>query len=50
MFKAFKGIDLIIFPQEAQGATLLTAFMPVHERILALLGLQVALFSDLQSA
>ncbi len=49
MFKAFKGIDLIIFPQEEQRAPLLTAFRPVHERILTLLGLQTALFTDLQS-
>ena len=50
MFKAFKGIDRIIFPLAEQRAPLLTAFKPVDERILALLGLQTALFIALQSA
>jgi len=50
MLKAFKGIDLIIFPPEEQRAPILTAFKPVHARILALLGLQTSLFTDLQSA
>jgi len=49
MFKAFKGVDLIIFPPEEQRPAILTAFRPVHERILALLGLQTSLFTDLQS-
>ena len=49
MFKAFKGIDLIIFPPEEQRAPILTAFRPVHARILALHGLQTSLFTDLQS-
>ncbi len=50
MFKAFKGIDLIIFPPDEHRAPILTAFKPVHERILTLLGLQTALFTDLQTA
>ena len=56
MLKAFEGIHLIIFPQEAQAehdkhvSTILTDLRPVHERILALLGLQTSLFSCLQSA
>jgi transposase len=49
MFKAFKGIDLVIFPQGEQTTTILTALMPVHQRILALLGLDSALFTGLQS-
>jgi hypothetical protein len=39
MFKAFEGIDLIIFTQGEQMAAILTDLEPVHERILALLGL-----------
>lgn len=50
MLKAFEGIDLIILTQAEQPATLLTALLPVHERILALLGLQLSLFTGLQSA
>jgi len=50
MFKAFKGIDLIIFPPDEQSAPVLTAFRPVHERILTLLGLSISLFLDLQTA
>lgn len=50
MFKAFEGIDLVIFPQGAQEIAILTLLSPVHERILVLLGLQLALFSCLQSA
>lgn len=50
MLKAFKGIDLIIFPPQEQRASVLTAFRPVHERILALLGLSTSLFFDLQTA
>jgi transposase len=50
MLKAFEGIDLVIFVQGEQTAALLTALMPLHERILALLGLQPSLFTGLQSA
>jgi transposase len=50
MFKAFKGIDLIIFPPDEQRAPVLTAFRPVHERILTLLDLSISLFFDLQTA
>jgi transposase len=50
MLKAFEGIDLVIFPQGQQTAAILTALMPVHERILALLGLHPSLFTGLQSA
>jgi transposase len=50
MLKAFEGIDLVIFPQGQQTVVLLTALMPVHERILALLGLHPSLFTSLQSA
>ena len=50
MLKAFKGIDLVIFAQGEQSVALLTALRPVHERILALLGLQASLFTGLQSA
>lgn len=50
MLKAFEGIDLVIVPQGVRNTTILTALRPVHERILALLGLQNTLFSALQSA
>ena len=50
MLKAFEGIDLIIFTQAELPHAILTALSPVHERILALLGLDTSLFTDLQSA
>jgi transposase len=50
MLKAFEGIDLIIFPQAEQPLSILTRLSPVHEHILALLGLQTSLFTGLQSA
>lgn len=50
MLKAFKGIDLVILTQTQQPVAFLTALLPVHERILALLGLQLSLFTRLQSA
>ena len=50
MLKAFEGIDLIIFTQAELPHAILTALTPVHERILALLGLDTSLFTDLQSA
>jgi len=50
MLKAFEGIDLVLLPQGEKTATILTDLMPVHERILALLGLQPSLFTGLQSA
>jgi transposase len=50
MLKAFEGIDLVILPRGEQEATLLTNLSPVHERILALLGLHLTLFTGLQSA
>jgi transposase len=50
MLKAFKGIELIIFPPNEQRAPVLTVFRPVHERILTLLGLSTSLFFDLQAA
>ena len=50
MLKAFEGIDLIIFPQAEHSLVMLTTLSPVHERILALLGFQTSLFTDLQSA
>jgi len=50
MLKAFDGINLVIFPQGFRNATFLTDMRPVHERILALLGLSPSLFSCLQSA
>jgi transposase len=49
MLKAFEGIDLVILPQGERNIAILTALQPVHERILALLGLQNSLFSALQS-
>jgi transposase len=49
MLKAFKGIDLILFPPQEQRAPVLTAFQPVHQRILTLLDLPMTLFTDLQS-
>lgn len=50
MFKRFDGIHLVIFPQASHGSTFLTDLKPVHERILALLGLPSSLFTCLQSA
>jgi len=50
MLKAFEGIDLVIFSQNERDVTFLTRLSPVHERILALLGLPVSLFTRLQSA
>lgn len=50
MLKAFEGIDLVIIPQGEQTTAILTALGPLHERILALLGLQPSLFTGLQSA
>lgn len=50
MFKAFEGIDLVIFSHSEQEVIFLTPLSPVHERILALLGLHNTLFADLQSA
>lgn len=50
MFKTFDEIHLVIFPQGTHASTFLTGMRPVHERILALLGLPISLFSALQSA
>ena len=50
MFKAFDGINLVIFPSETHGATFLTDMRPVHEKIMALLGLSMSLFTCLVSA
>jgi transposase len=50
MFKAFDGINLVIFPSETHGATFLTDLRPVHEKIMALLGLSMSLFTCLVSA
>lgn len=50
MLKAFEGIDLVIFSQGEQTTAILTPLESVHERILALLGLQPSLFTGLQSA
>lgn len=50
MLRAFEGIDLVMLPQGEQTVTILTALRPVHERILALLGLRTSLFTGLQSA
>lgn len=47
MFKAFDGINLVIFPSGSHGTTFLTGMRPVHEKILALLGLSVSLFTCL---
>ena len=49
MRKAFEGLDLVSFVQGAQTVRLLTALRPVHQRILALLGLHSSLFTALQS-
>jgi transposase len=50
MLKAFEGIDLVILPQGQEHVTVLSDLMPVHERILALLGLHLSLFTNLQTA
>ena len=50
MLKAFEGIDLVILSQGEEHLTFLTDLMPVHERILALLGLNRALFTNLHVA
>jgi transposase len=50
MLKAFEGIDLVILPQGEEHLTILTDLMPVQERILALLGLQRSLFTNLHVA
>lgn len=50
MFKAYDGIDLVIFPQAGRTSTFLTGLRPVHQRILALLGLHSDTFANLQSA
>jgi transposase len=50
MFKAFDGINLVIFPSETHAATFLTDMRPVHEKIMALLGLSMSLFTCLLSA
>jgi len=50
MFRAFDGINLVIFPSETHGATFLTDMRPVHEKIMALLGLSMSLFTCLVSA
>ena len=50
MLKAFEGIDLVILPQGEEHLTILTDLMPVHERILALLGLHRSLFTNLHVA
>lgn len=47
MFKAFDGINLVIFPPGSHGTTFLTDMRPVHEKILALLGLSMSLFTCL---
>lgn len=58
MLQAFEGINLLIFPAEEQdrlsgqssnGSTLLTDWLPVHDRILELLGLHHSLYSRFQS-
>jgi transposase len=50
MFKACEGIHLVISPQGEHISAFLTDLMPVHHRILALLGLPTSLFSCLGSA
>jgi transposase len=50
MFKAFDGINLVIFPSETHGAAFLTDMRPVHEKIMLLLGLSMSLFTCLRSA
>jgi len=50
MFKACEGIHLVIYHQEGRTVSFLTELKPVHERILALLGLNSSLLSCLQLA
>lgn len=59
MLQAFEGINLVIFsadeplesPQTPRAdSTFLTDWMPVHDRILEILGLHHSLYSRLQSA
>lgn len=49
MLKAFAGIDLLFFSHGDHSFTHLTPLQPVHQRILALLGLRDTLFSALLS-
>lgn len=49
MLAAFEGIDLLILPSETHAPCFLTRLSVVQERILALLGLSSALFTDLQT-
>ena len=50
MLRAFKGIDLLILHTADQAAHFLTALSPVQKRILELLGLDLSIYNDLQSA
>ena len=50
MFKTFDGINLVISPSGSHGTTFLTDMRPVHEKIMALLGLSMSLFACLVSA
>lgn len=47
MFKTFDGINLVIFPSDSSRSTFLTDMRPVHEKIMALLGLSMSLFTCL---
>ncbi len=49
MLAAFEGIDLLILPSETGVQCFLTRLSDVQQRILALLGLSSALFTDLQT-
>ncbi len=50
IFKACGGIDLVILPQAGRTSTFVTGLRPVHQRILALLGLDSDTFANLQYA
>lgn len=47
MFKVFDGVSLVIFPSGSSASTFLTDMRPVHEKIMALLGLSMSLFTCL---
>ena len=49
MLAAFEGIDLFVMPAETDPKCFLSRLSDVQERILALLGLPVTLFTDLQT-
>jgi transposase len=49
MLKAFENINLLIIPSETKTSYFVTRLSSVQERILALLGLPNALYTDLQA-